>query len=97
MNDNIKITIIIILWIAFIWLIASNSNADEKIEQAKIRIAEIDKLIPEKKNDYAIAQWAYYECMDSWQWEMDKAHNEAEELREERTMLEGFIQSRQAQ
>ena len=35
MNDNIKITAIIILWIIVVQLVASNSNAEEQIEQAK--------------------------------------------------------------
>lgn len=97
MSDTIKITLIIILGLITLNLIANRSNADEELIQALQRKEEIPQLILEKKNDYAIAEWAYNECKDSWQWEMDKAHNEAEVLREELKKLEGFIQSRQAQ
>lgn len=97
MNKTIKIILIIILWVISLQLIASHSNANEEINKAKERIAELNQLIDEEKNNYAIAEFWYYESLESWQKEMDKAHNKAEEYRAEIKRLEGFIQSRQAQ
>ena len=97
MNDNIKITIIIILWIIVLQLISSNSNAEEQIEQAKQQIAVLSWMIQEEKNNYNIASWAKQECIDSWETKMNEAHKNADKHREEIKKLEGFIQSRQAQ
>lgn len=97
MNDNIKIIVIIILWIVMVQLVANNSNAEEEIAQAKQQIAVLSWMIQEEKNNYNIASWAKQECIDSWETKMNEAHKNADKHREEIKKLEGFIQSRQAQ
>lgn len=97
MNDNIKIIVIIILWIVMVQLLANNSNAEEQIAQAKQQIAVLSWMIQEEKNNYNIASWAKQECIDSWEVKMQEAHINADKHREEIKKLEGFIQSRQAQ
>ena len=97
MNDNIKIIVIIILWIVMVQLVANNSNAEEQIAQAKQQIAVLSWMIQEEKNNYNIASWAKQECIDSWEVKMQEAHINANKHREEIKKLEGFIQSRQAQ
>lgn len=97
MNDNIKIIVIIILWIVMVQLVANNSNAEEQIAQAKQQIAVLSWMIQEEKNNYNIASWAKQECIDSWEVKMQEAHINADKHREEIKKLEGFIQSRQAQ
>lgn len=98
MSDTIKITLIIVLWVLFLELIASNrSNAEEEIAQAKQQIAVLSWMIQDEKNNYNIASWAKQECIDSWEAKMNEAHKNADKHREEIKELEGFIQSRQAQ
>lgn len=97
MNNNIKIAAIINLWVVCLQLIASNSNAEEQIAQAKQQIAVLSWMIQEEKNNYNIASWAKQECIDSWEIKMNEAHKNADKHREEIKKLEGFIQSRQAQ
>lgn len=97
MNNKIKIMLIIILWVICLQLIASNSNAEEQIAQAKQQIAVLSWMIQDEKNNYDIASWAKQECIDSWEKKMQEAHKNADKHREEIKKLEGFIKSRQAQ
>jgi len=93
----------IILWILIaiiIGLITYSVAIQDKVRawneliQTKTRLDELEDLIKEAQDNYAIAERAKYECIESWDKEKEKAHDDAEKYRIEMKELQGFLWDR---
>ena len=69
-------------------------NATEEIRQTQARINELKTLITEAQESYQIAEESIKECKDSRTQVMNKAHDDAEQYRNEISELEGLLLQR---
>lgn len=92
----------VILW-AFLILgsyclvLQNKVNATEEIRQTQARISELKNLLSEAQENWQIAEESIVECTDSWNQVKDKAHNDAEQYRNEIEQLEGLLWQSQLQ
>ena len=100
----------IIIWLliaVIIWLIAYWAAVQDKVNaqqeiidqqqpivDAAARIQELDELIKEEQSRYEIALNSKRECEVSWVKQMNKAHEKADEYRQELATLQGFLLNR---
>lgn len=69
-------------------------DQQQPIVDAANRISELEWLIKEQQTNYQIALDGKKECEVSWTKQMNKAHEKADEYRQELTKLQGFLMSR---
>ena len=96
----ILIAVIIIL-VTYSAAIQNKVNAQQEIidqqqpiVDAAARIQELDELIKEEQSRYEIALNSKRECEISWVKQMNKAHEKADEYRQELSTLQGFLMNR---
>lgn len=99
MNKTTKI----ILWLLvaiIVWLVAYSVAIQDKVKagndliQAQARIEELQLLIEDAQETYSVAEKAKNECIESWNKQKEKAHDDAEKYRIEIKELEGFLLDR---
>lgn len=93
----------IILWLLItiiVGLVAYSVAIQDKVKawnellKTQTRIQELEKIIEDAQFDYAIAETSKNECIESWNEQKQKAHDDAEKARLEIKELQGFILSR---
>lgn len=93
----------IILWLLItiiVGLVAYSVAIQDKVKawnellETQTRIQELEKIIEDAQFDYAIAETSKNECIESWNEQKQKAHDDAEKARLEIKELQGFILSR---
>ena len=93
----------IILWLLItiiVGLVAYSVAIQDKVKawneliETQTRIQELEKIIEDAQFDYAIAETSKNECIESWNAQKEKAHDDAEKARLEIKELQGFILSR---
>lgn len=93
----------IILWIliaVIVGLVAYSVAIQDKVRawneliETQTRIQELEKIIADAQFDYAIAETSKNECIESWNAQKEKAHDDAEKARLEIKELQGFLMSR---
>lgn len=93
----------IILWIliaVIVGLVAYSVAIQDKVRawneliETQTRIQELEKIIADAQFDYAIAETSKNECIESWNAQKEKAHDDAEKARLEIKELQGFILDR---
>ena len=80
--------------IAIIVRMQPKAVAWQEMMDKQQRIEELNNLIEDAQFRYAIAESAKNECIESWNKEREKLHNDAEKYRIEITELEGFLLNR---
>jgi predicted Holliday junction resolvase-like endonuclease len=99
MNKTTKI----ILWLLvaiIVWLVAYSVAIQDKVKawndliQTQARIQELEQLISDAQFDYAVAESSKQECIESWNAQKEKAHDDAEKYRIEMKELQGFLMNR---
>ena len=66
----------------------------EELIKTQNRISELEDIIEDAQFRYAIAETSKNECVQSWNEQKEKAHDEAEKARLEIKELQGFLMSR---
>lgn len=93
----------IILWILIaiiVGLVAYSVAIQDKVRawnellETQTRIQELEKIIEDAQFDYAIAETSKNECIESWNAQKIKAHDDAEKARLEIKEIQGFLMSR---
>ena len=84
------------MWIliAVIVLLQPKVAAWEDLIKTQNRIAELEEIIEDAQFRYAIAETSKAECIQSWEDQKDKAHDDAEKARIEIKELQGFLMNR---
>ncbi len=85
---------VIILLVAYSVAIQDKVKAWNDLLKTQERIEELNALIEDAQFRYAIAETAKNECIESWNNEKVKLHNDAEKYRIEKSELEGFLLNR---
>lgn len=99
MTKTIKI-ILTVLIAVIIWLIAYWVAIQDKVRawndllQSQARIQELEQIIADAQFSYSIAETSKNECIESWNAQKQKAHDDAEKARLEIKELQGFLMSR---
>lgn len=99
MTKTIKI-ILTVLIAVIIWLIAYGVAIQDKVRawndllQSQARIQELEQIIADAQFSYSIAETSKNECIESWNAQKQKAHDDAEKARLEIKELQGFLMSR---
>lgn len=99
MTKTIKI-ILTVLIAVIIWLIAYWVAIQDKVRawndllQSQARIQELEQIIADAQFSYSIAETSKNECIESWNAQKEKAHDDAEKARLEIKELQGFLMSR---
>lgn len=99
MTKTIKI-ILTVLIAVIIWLIAYWVAIQDKVKawndllQSQARIQELEQIIADAQFSYSIAETSKNECIESWNAQKEKAHDDAEKARLEIKELQGFLMSR---
>ena len=88
------ITIIMVCLIAYIVWLQPKVVAWEELIKTQNRIAELEEIIEDAQFRYAIAETSKAECVQSWNDQKEKAHDDAEKARIEIKELQGLIMSR---
>lgn len=88
------ITIIMACLIAIIVRMQPKAVAGQEMMDKQQRIEELQELIEDAQFRYAIAEQSKNECIQSWNQEKVKLHNDAEKYRIEISELEGFLLNR---
>jgi len=99
MNKTAKIILWILIWIIalLVWYalaIQDKVKAWNDLIQTQARLEELQNLIEEAQETYSVAEKAKNECIESWNKEKDKAHDDAEKYRIEMKELQGFLMNR---
>ncbi len=93
----------IILWLlvaVIVGLVAYSVAIQDKVKawndllQSQARIEELEKIIADAQFSYSIAETSKNECIESWDAQKEKAHDDAEKARLEIKELQGFLMSR---
>ena len=96
-------TIKIILWIliaVIIGLVAYSVAIQDKVRawndliESQARIQELEQIIADAQFSYSIAETSKNECIESWNAQKQKAHDDAEKARLEIKEIQGFLMSR---
>ena len=85
---------VIIGLIGYAIAIQDKVKAWNELIETQTRIQELEKIIEDAQFDYAIAETSKNECIESWNAQKEKAHDDAEKARIEIKELQGFILSR---
>lgn len=99
MTKTIKI-ILTVLIAVIIWLIAYWVAIQDKVKawndllQSQARIQELEQIIADAQFSYSIAETSKNECIEAWDAQKQKAHDDAEKARLEIKELQGFLMSR---
>lgn len=88
------LAIIMACLIAIIVWMQPKAVAWQEMLDKQQRIEELNELIEDAQFRYAIAESAKNECINSWNQEKVKLHNDAEKYRIEIAELEGFLLNR---
>lgn len=94
---SIIVTVLMIVMaclIAIIVCMQPKAVAGQEMISKQQRIEELNDLIEDAQFRYAIAESAKNECIESWNQEREKLHNDAEKYRIEIKELEGFLLNR---
>lgn len=93
----------IILWLlvaVIVGLVAYSVAIQDKVKawndllQSQARIQELEQIIADAQFSYSIAETSKNECIESWNAQKQKAHDDAEKARLEIKELQGFLMSR---
>jgi predicted Holliday junction resolvase-like endonuclease len=93
----------IILWLlvaVIVGLVAYSVAIQDKVKawndllQSQARIQELEQIIADAQFSYSIAETSKNECIESWDAQKEKAHDDAEKARLEIKELQGFLMSR---
>ena len=99
MTKTIKI-ILTVLIAVIIWLIAYWVAIQDKVRawndliESQARIQELEQIIADAQFSYSIAETSKNECIESWNAQKQKAHDDAEKARLEIKEIQGFLMSR---
>lgn len=85
---------VIIGLIGYAIAIQDKVKAWNELLETQTRIQELEKIIEDAQFDYAIAETSKNECIESWNEQKQKAHDDAEKARLEIKELQGFLMSR---
>ena len=88
------LAVIMACLIAIIVWLEPKAAAGQELIETQNRIAELEDLIEDAQFRWAIAETSKAECVQSWNDQKEKAHNEAEKARLEIKELQGLIMSR---
>ena len=91
---------VILVLFSYIIILQPKVKAGNEILEIQQRLAELDDLEQEAKDNRHIAEDAKAECIESWNKQQEKETNLADAYRTEKAELEdrlGLILSRQAQ
>lgn len=94
---SIIVTVLMIIMsilIAVIVRMQPKAIAWQEMMDKQQRIEELNELIEDAQFRYAIAESAKNECIESWNQQKEKLHNDAEKYRIEIKELEGFLLNR---
>ena len=99
MNKTTKIILAILIaviigLIGYAIAIQDKVKAWNELLETQTRIQELEKIIEDAQFDYAIAETSKNECIESWNEQKEKAHDDAEKARLEIKELQGFLMSR---
>lgn len=88
--------LMVIMWIliAVIVLLEPKAAAWKEMIETQNKIAELEAIIEDAQFRYSVAESAKNECINSWEQEKVKLHDEAEKARIEIKELEGFLLNR---
>lgn len=93
----------IILWIliaVIVGLVAYSVAIQDKVRawndliESQARIQELEQIIADAQFSYSIAETSKNECIESWNAQKQKAHDDAEKARLEIKEIQGFLMSR---
>ena len=90
---SILAVIMAILIAVIVWL-SPKAVAWQEMIETQNRISELEAIIEDAQFRYSIAESAKNECINSWNQEKEKLHDEAEKARIEIKELEGFLLNR---
>lgn len=85
---------VMLILLVYILLTQGKVKAAQEVIEAQAKIQELNEVIENAKNDYAIAESSKNECITSRNEQKDKAHKEAEDARAEIEKLQGFLLGR---
>ena len=85
---------VIIGLIGYAIAIQDKVKAWNELIETQTRIQELEKIIEDAQFDYAIAETSKNECIESWNAQKEKAHDDAEKARLEIKEIQGFLMSR---
>lgn len=93
----------IILWLlvaVIVGLVAYSVAIQDKVKawndliESQARIQELEQIIADAQFSYSIAETSKKECIESWDNQKQKAHDDAEKARLEIKEIQGFLMSR---
>lgn len=93
----------IILWLLIaiiIGLVAYSVAIQDKVRawnellNSQAKIEELQKIIEDAQFTYAVAETSKNECIESWDAQKQKAHDDAEKARLEIKEIQGFLLNR---
>lgn len=99
MTKTAKIILAVLVAI-IIWLVGYSIAIQDKVKawndliQSQARIEELEKIIADAQFSYSIAETSKKECIESWDNQKQKAHDDAEKARLELKEIQGFLMSR---
>lgn len=85
---------VMLILLVYILLTQGKVKAAQEIMEKQARIQELEILIDEAKESYAVAEDSKNECITSRNEQKDKAHKDAEQYRAEIQELQGFLLGR---
>lgn len=88
------LAVIMACLIAIIIWMQPKAVAWQEMLDKQQRISELQELIEDAQFRYAIAEQSKNECINSWNEQKTKLHNDAEKYRIEISELEGFLLNR---
>lgn len=88
------IAVIMACLVAIIVWMQPKAAAWQELQAKQQRISELEALIEDAQFRYAIAETSKNECIESWNKEKVKLHNDAEKYRIEIAEIEGFLLNR---
>lgn len=85
---------VMLILIVYILLTHQKVKAGQEIMEKQARIQELESLILDAQDSYAIAEDSKNECITSRNEQKAKAHEDAEQYRAEIKELQGFLLGR---
>lgn len=85
---------IIIGLVAYSVAIQDKVRAGNELLNSQAKIEELQKIIEDAQFTYAVAETSKNECIESWDAQKQKAHDDAEKARLEIKEIQGFLLNR---
>ena len=85
---------IVIGLVAYSVAIQDKVRAGNELLNSQAKIEELQKIIEDAQFTYAVAETSKNECIESWNAQKQKAHDDAEKARLEIKEIQGFLLNR---